>query len=127
MVMEASVSRLSAPSRHRERFRYSERPVSPRAERRAGACILRLARPIRSYRMNLTICVIIRHHMVVTKASVCRESAETRHRSRNPLLPRRSSARVKRGARSNRIAHGVGSERSIDKWTPVPPAGGVWW
>ena len=88
MVGEASVCRLSAPSRHRERFRYSERPVSPRAERRAGACIFRLARPIRSYRMNLTMCVITRHHMVVRKASVCRESAETRHRSRNPLLPR---------------------------------------
>ena len=34
------------------------------------------------------MCVITRHHMVVRKASVCRESAETRHRSRNPLLPR---------------------------------------
>jgi hypothetical protein len=32
MVGEASVCRSSAPSRHRERFRYSERPVSPRAE-----------------------------------------------------------------------------------------------
>ena len=29
MVAEASICRLSAPSRHRERFRYSERPVSP--------------------------------------------------------------------------------------------------
>ena len=47
--------------------------------------------------MNLTMCVITRHHMVVRKASVCRESAETRHRSRNPLLPR-PSARVITGA-----------------------------
>ena len=40
--------------------------------------------------MNLTMCVVTRHHMVVGKASVCRGSAETRHRSRNPLLPRHS-------------------------------------
>eukprot|EP00966_Prymnesium_polylepis_P310279 7168767-Prymnesium_polylepis.1 len=37
------------------------------------------------------------------------------------------SAWVKRGARSNGIAHGVGSERSIDKRTPPLPSGGVWW
>ena len=50
------------------------------------------ARAIQSYRMNMTMCIIIRHHMVVGKASVCRESAETRHRNRNPLLPRRLCA-----------------------------------
>ena len=88
MVGKASVCRLSAPSRHHERFRYSKRPVSPAQRRRAGACIFRVARPIRSYRMNLTMYVITRHHMVVRTASVCRESAETRHRGRNPLLPR---------------------------------------
>jgi hypothetical protein len=34
---------------------------------------------------------------------------------------------LKRGARSNGIAHGVGSERSIDKRTPPLPSDGVWW
>ena len=36
--------------------------------------------------------MIARHHLVVSKASICRELAETRHRDRNPLLPRLSCA-----------------------------------
>ena len=38
------------------------------------------------YRMSLTMYIITRHHMMVGEASVCRESAPTRHRNRNPLL-----------------------------------------
>ena len=50
----------------------------------------------------------------------------------NPLLAeirycRDTSARVKQGARSNGIAHSVGSEPSIDKRTPPLPSDSVWW
>ena len=38
------------------------------------------------YRMSLTMNIVTRHHLMVGKASVCRESAQTRHRNRNPLL-----------------------------------------
>ena len=38
-------------------------------------------RPIRSYRMNVTMYMITRHHLVVSKASVCRELAENARRS----------------------------------------------
>ena len=38
------------------------------------------------YHMSLTMDIITRHHLMVGEASVCRESAPTRHSNRNPLL-----------------------------------------
>ena len=92
MVGEASACRLTALSRHRSRNPLLRGPGSPAQKRRAGAWIFVFSRAIRSYRMNVTMCITVRYHVVVEKASVCRELAESRNCNRNPLLPRLSCA-----------------------------------
>ena len=86
MVGEASVCRESAPIGRRNRNPLLRPPVraiqSFVPEREYSV----FARPVRSYRMSLTMDIIIRHHLMVGEASVCRKSAPIRHRNRNPLL-----------------------------------------
>ena len=49
-----------------------------------------------------------------------------KNRCHKRLGRRRLIRLLKRGARSNGIAQSVGAERSVDKRTPRPQAGGVW-
>ena len=86
MVGEASVCRESAPiGRHNRNplLRPPVRAVQSFVPEREYSVF---ARPVRSYRMSLTMDIIIRHHLMVGEASVCRKSARIRHRNRNPLL-----------------------------------------